>query len=68
VRKTNAYKVFGGKTRRKKPLGRPGRRWEDNIKKDLRNIGWCVMGWIRLPQDVDEWRALVDMVLNPSVP
>jgi hypothetical protein len=46
----------------KRLLGRPRRRWEDNIKTDLREIGWSVMDWIYLAQDGDLWRTLVNMV------
>jgi hypothetical protein len=52
-----------GKLEGKRPLGRPRRRWEDNIKMDLHKIGW-EMEWIDLAQDVDRWRALVNAVLN----
>jgi hypothetical protein len=50
------------------PLGRPRRRWVDNIKIDLREIGSDGMDWIDLAQDRDKWRALVDMVMNFRVP
>jgi hypothetical protein len=52
----------------KRPLGRPRRRWEDNIRMDLREIGWGGMGWIDLAQDRDQWRALVNTVMNLRVP
>jgi hypothetical protein len=52
----------------KRPLGRPRRRWVDNIKMDLREIGWDVMVWIDLPQDRDQWRVLVNTVMNLRVP
>jgi hypothetical protein len=52
----------------KRPLGRPRRRWVDNIKMDLREIGWDGMGWIYLAQDRDQWRALVNKVINLWVP
>jgi hypothetical protein len=52
----------------KRPLGRRRRRWEDNIKIDLREIGWDVMDWIDLAQDRDQWRALVNTVMNLRVP
>jgi hypothetical protein len=58
---------FGGQTRGKSPLGRPRRRWEDNIKMDLQEVGW-VMDWIELTQDRDRWRALVNAVMNFRVP
>jgi hypothetical protein len=57
-----------GKPEGKRPLGRPTRRWEDNIKKDLREIGWGGMDWIDLAQDRDQWRALVNTVINLRVP
>jgi hypothetical protein len=44
----NAYRILIGKTERKRPLGRPRRRWEDNIRMDLREIGWKVVEWMRL--------------------
>jgi hypothetical protein len=65
--KRNAY-VFGGKLEGERPLGRPRRRWEDNIKTDLRGIGWGGMDWIDLAQDRDEWRALVNRVMNLRIP
>jgi hypothetical protein len=52
----------------KRPLGRSRRRWEDNIKMDLRGIGWGGMDWIDLAQDRDQWRALVNTVINLRVP
>jgi hypothetical protein len=51
-----------------RPLGRPGRKWEDNIKIEVRVIGWSGMDWIHLAQDKDQWRALVNMVINLQVP
>jgi hypothetical protein len=53
---------------RKRPLGRPSRRWVDNIKMDPREIGWGGMDWIDLVQDRDQWRALVNTVMNLRVP
>jgi hypothetical protein len=50
------------------PLGRPRCRWVDNIKRDLREIGWGGMDWIDLPQVRDQWRALVKTVMNIRVP
>jgi hypothetical protein len=52
----------------KKPLGRPRRRWVDNIKTDLTEIGWDGMDWIVVAQDRDLWRALVNMVMKLRVP
>jgi hypothetical protein len=57
-----------GKPEGNKSLGRPRRRWEDNIKIDLREIGWGSMDWIDLAQDRDQWRALVNTVMNLRVP
>jgi hypothetical protein len=63
----NAYRIFVGKPDGKKPLGRPRRRWVD-IKMDVREIGWDGMDWIDLDQDRDQWRALVNTVINLRVP
>jgi hypothetical protein len=52
----------------KRPLGRPRRRWADNSKMDLRVIGWDCRDWIDLAEDRDQWRALVDTIMNPRVP
>jgi hypothetical protein len=52
----------------KRPLGRPRRRWEDNVKMVFREIGWDGMDWIDLAQDRDQWRALVNTVMNLRVP
>jgi hypothetical protein len=57
-----------GEPKGKIPLGRPTHRWEDNIKIDLRETGWGGMDWIHLAQDRDQWRALVNMVMNIWVP
>jgi hypothetical protein len=57
-----------GKTEGTRPPGRPRRRWEDNIKMDLRELGWGGMYWIDLAQDRDQWRPLVDTVMNLRVP
>jgi hypothetical protein len=57
-----------GKLAGKRPLGRLRHRWEDNIKMDLRVIGWCVLDWIDLAEDRDLWRALLNMVMNLQVP
>jgi hypothetical protein len=57
-----------GKPEGKIPLGRPRHRWEDNIKTDLREIGWDGMDWIDLVQDRDQWRALVNTEMNLKVP
>jgi hypothetical protein len=62
------YKVLVGKPEGKRPLGRPRRRWEDNIKADLQELGFGGMDWIELAQDSDRWRALVNAVMNLRVP
>jgi hypothetical protein len=64
----NAYRVLVGKPEAKRPLGRLRRRWVDNIKMDLREIGWSGMDWIDLAQDRDQWRALMNTVMNFRVP
>jgi hypothetical protein len=64
----NAYRILLGKPERKRPLGRPRRRWVDNIKMDLREIGWDGVDWSDLAQDRDQWRALVNTVMNLRVP
>jgi len=58
------YRVLVGKPERKRPLGRPRRRWEDNIKMDLQEVGCGVKDWIELAQDSDRWWALVNRVMN----
>jgi hypothetical protein len=52
------YKILVGKQERKRPHRRPGRRWEDNIRMDLREIGWEGVDWVQLAQDRDQWRDL----------
>jgi hypothetical protein len=64
----NAYRLLVGKPEGKRPLGRPRRRWVDNIKMDLGEIGWDGMDWIELAQDRDQWRAVVNTVMNVRVP
>jgi hypothetical protein len=66
--KRNAYRLLAGKPEGKRPLGRPRRRWVDNIKMDLSKIGWGSVDWIALAQDRDKWRALVNAVMNLRVP
>jgi hypothetical protein len=65
--KRNAYRMVG-RREGKRPLGRPRRRWVDNIKMDLRDIGWNGIDWIDLTQARDRWRALVNRVMNLRVP
>jgi len=59
---------FGGETEGTTPLGRPRRRWEDNIRMDVREVGCGCVDWIELAQDRDRWRALVSAVMNLQVP
>jgi hypothetical protein len=66
--KWNAYKVLVGKSEGKRPLGSPRRRWVDNTKIVLREIGWDSVDWIDLAHDRDRWRALVNTVVNLRVP
>jgi len=62
------YRVWLGEPEGKRPLGRPRRRWEDNIKMDLQVVGCRGMDWIELAQDRDRWRALVNTAMNLRVP
>jgi hypothetical protein len=65
--KRNAYRILVETSEKKRPLGRPRRRWVDNIKIHLREIGWDGMEWIDMAQDKDQWRALVNTVMNLRV-
>jgi hypothetical protein len=60
----NAYNVLVGKPEGKRLFGRLGRRWEDGIRMDLRETGWEVVDWIHLAPDRDQWRAVVNTVMN----
>jgi hypothetical protein len=62
------YRVLVGRPEDTRPLGRPRRRWEDNIKMDLREIGIDGAKWIRLAQERVRWRAFVSTVMNLRVP
>jgi hypothetical protein len=66
--KRNAYRLLVGKLEGKGPLGRPRRRWVDNIKMDLGDVGWGDVDWIGLAKDRNRCRALVNSVLNLRVP
>jgi hypothetical protein len=62
------YRVLVRKPDRRRPLGRPRRRWEDNIRMNLREVGCGCVDWMELAQDRDTWRALVTAVMNIRVP
>jgi hypothetical protein len=62
------YRILVGKPEGKRPLGRPRRKWEDNIKVDLLEVGCGDMDWFELAQDRDRWRALVSAGMNLRVP
>jgi hypothetical protein len=62
------HRILVGKPERKRPLGRPRHRWEDNIKMDLQEVGGGYGDWMELAQDRDRWRALVSAVMNFRVP
>jgi hypothetical protein len=61
------YRVLVVNSEGKRPLGRPGRRWEDEIRTDLREIVWGCVDWIQLALDRDRWRALMNTVMNLRV-
>jgi hypothetical protein len=66
--KRNTYRLSVGMPEGNRPLRRPRRRWEDNIRMDLAEMRWGNVDWIGLAQDRDRWRALVNSVLNLRVP
>jgi hypothetical protein len=66
--KRNAYRLLVGKPEGRRPVGRPRRRWLNNIRMDLVEVGWGDVDWIGLAQDRDRWRALANSVLNLQVP
>jgi hypothetical protein len=66
--KRNPYRLLVGKPEGKRPVGRPRRRWVDNIRIYLGEVGWGDVDWINLAQDRNRWRDLVNSVLNPRVP
>jgi hypothetical protein len=66
--RSGPYRNLVGKPEGRRSLGRPKRRWEDNIKMNLREVGWGGMDWINLAQDRDRWRALENKLMNLRVP
>jgi len=66
--KRGVYSVLVGNPEGKSSLGKPRRRWEDNIKMDLQEVGCVGMDWIELAQDRDRWMGLVNAVMNLQVP
>ena len=66
--KRSVYRVLVGKPEGRRPLGRPRRRWVDNIRMDLQEVRCGYMDWIGLAQDTDRWRTLVSAVMNLRVP
>jgi hypothetical protein len=60
----NTYKILVENPEGKRPLGRRRHRWEDNIRMDLRELGWEVVDWIHLAQDRDQWWAVLNTVMN----
>jgi hypothetical protein len=67
-KKRNTFKLLVGKSKGRRPLGKPRRRWFDNNKMDLVEVEWGDVDWIGLAQDRGRWRALVNSVLNLRVP
>jgi hypothetical protein len=66
--KRKAYRILVGKPEEKRRLGRPRRRWKDNIRMNVREIGWGCLDWIDLAQDSDQWWAVMNTVMNLWVP
>jgi hypothetical protein len=64
----NVYRLLVGKPEGKRPLGRPRRKWADNMRMDLGEVGLCDVDWIGLAKDRNRWRAVVNSVLNLQVP
>jgi hypothetical protein len=58
------YRILVGKPEGRRPMGKPRRRWDDNIRMDLQEVGCGDMDWIGLAQDRDRWRAIVNAVMN----
>ena len=68
VERRGVYMVLVEKPEGRRPLGRPRRKWEDNIKMDLQKVGCGGINWIELAQDSDRWRAIVNAIMNLRVP
>jgi len=68
VERRGVYMVLVEKPEGRRPLGRPRRKWEDNIKMDLQKVGCGGINWIELAQDRDRWRAIVNAIMNLRVP
>jgi hypothetical protein len=66
--KRNACMLLVGKPEEKKPVGRTRRRWVDNVRMDLKEVGWGDVDWIGLAQDRNRWRTLINLVLKVGVP
>jgi hypothetical protein len=66
--KRNAYRILVEKPEGNRPLGRPRRRWEHNIRMDLREIGWHGLDWVDRAQDRDQWRVFANTVMKFRVP
>jgi hypothetical protein len=64
--KRNAYRILMGKPEGRRPLGRPRRRWVDNVKIDLGEVGWDFVDWVDLAQDRDQWRGSCEHGNEPS--
>jgi hypothetical protein len=67
-KRRDACRTLVGRPEGERPLGRPRRKWEDNIKTDLQEVGWGIMDWIEPAQDRYRWRAPVNAVMNLRVP
>jgi hypothetical protein len=67
-KKRNTYRLLVGKPEGKRPLGKPRRRWVNNIRMDLGEVGWVDVDWIGLAKDRNRWTAVVNSVLNLRVP